>query len=119
MQRYSFFFIAMTVALVGGLYYGWVVNPVEGLQSSTEVLREDYQADYVLMVAEIYQSEQNPDLAIERLAFLNAENPLLLISLAQEFAQDQGYPARDKQFISELDAALRAWDPRLIETFTP
>ena len=119
MQRYLFFFASFVLALIAGLYYGWVINPVEGLQSSTDVLREDYFSDYVLMVAEIFQSEQNSELAILRLDFLKSENPLDAIANAIEFAEKENYPIKDLSLITVLDAAIRAWDPRLIETESP
>lgn len=119
MQRYSYFLVTLVLALIAGLYYGWVVNPVEGLQSSSDVLREDYFADYVLMVAEIYHSEQNPDLAIARLNFLQSENPLNVISAALDFARRETLPNRDLTLITDLDAAIRKWDPRYIATESP
>lgn len=119
MQRYTYFLVAIMLGLMAGLYYGWVVNPVEGLQSNNDVLREDYFSDYVLMVAEIYQSEQNSDLAIARLDFLKSENPLHAISKALEFSSEEQYPAEDIELITDLDQAIRIWDPRLIETESP
>ncbi len=116
MQRYSSFLIALAIGLVAGLYYGWVVNPVEGLRASTDVLRQDYRTDYVLMVAEIYQSEQNAQSAIDRLDFLKFENPLEVISLALEFAEAEAFEQADINLISEMDASIRKWEPRLVET---
>ena len=119
MQRYLFFLASLALALIASLYYGWVVNPVEGLQSSTDVLREDYFSDYVLMVAEIFQSEQNAELAIIRLAFLKSENPLEAIKIALDFAQKENIPKNDIALIKDLDGAIRKWDPRLIATESP
>ena len=119
MQRYSYFLVAIMLGLLAGLYYGWVVNPVEGLQTNSDVLRQDYFSDYVLMVAEIYQSEQNSDLAIGRLDFLKSENPLHAISKALTFSSEEEYPAKDIELITDLDKAIRIWDPRLIETESP
>ena len=119
MTRYALFFATLLLGLAAGLYYGWVVNPVQGLPSSADVLREDYQADYVLIVAEIYQSEQNPDAAIDRLRLLKAENPLHAIAAAIHFAEQNGYVSADVERIQALDEAIRAWEPRLVETALP
>lgn len=119
MQRYSRFLIALAIGLIAGLYYGWVVNPVEGLTASSDALREDYRTDYVLMVAEIYQSEQNAQLAIDRLKFLKFENPLEVLEIALEFADAQAFEPSDIKLISEMDASIRSWDPRLVETQAP
>ena len=119
MSRYIVFGIAILLGLIGGLYYGWVVNPVQGAASAPEQLREDFQADYVLMVAEIFSSEQNPEHAIEHLAFLKAENPLQAVIGALQFARDHDYAQADIRLIRDLNAALQAWDPALVLTLTP
>ncbi len=119
MKRYAYFFAALMLGLAAGLFYGWKINPVEGLPSSADVLREDYQADYVLMVAEVYRSEQNADLALDRLELLKAENPLYVISLALEFGEANGFAKADMRRIRQLDEAIRAWEPHLAETPFP
>jgi hypothetical protein len=119
MQRYSIFLIVLALGLFTGLYYGWVINPVESISAKTDDLRQDYRSDYVLMAAEIYQSEQNAQAAIDRLDFLNFDNPLEAISLALEFSESQSFEKYDINIISDLDAAIRAWDPRLAATPTP
>jgi hypothetical protein len=119
MKRYAFFFAALILGLSAGLYYGWVVNPVEGLQSSADTLRLDYQADYVLVVSEIFASDQRPDRAIERLRLLETENPLDAIAMALDFANLNGMPKDDLARIQALDDAIRAWEPRLAETASP
>jgi hypothetical protein len=119
MTRYIIFAIAILLGLAGGLYYGWVVNPVQGGASAPELLREDFRADYVLMVAEIYHSEQNPEHAAQHLALLGPDNPLVSVNAALEFARSQPFGKADRDLLEELDAALRAWDPALVLTLTP
>ena len=119
MKRYLFFGLAMLLGLAAGLFYGWVINPVEGLGASSDGLRPDYQADYVLIVAEIYQSEQNPDLAIGRLQFLQEQNPLEAIANALEFANEGNFATADIERIDKLREDIVAWDPRLAETPQP
>ncbi len=118
-MRYLLFGIAILLGLAAGLYYGWVVNPVKVENISPDILREDFRADYVLMVAEIYQSEQNPEQAMDRLTFLRANNPLTSIEQALSFAAESGYAETDFALLSELDKAVRAWDPSLEYTPTP
>ena len=118
-MRYTFFGIAILLGLTGGLYYGWVINPVKVLDTAPDILRADFQADYVLMVAEVYQSEQNAARAIERLEFLGAANPLESSSAALEFAAGEAYSAADFALLDSLDSALRKWDPSLEFTPTP
>jgi len=118
-MRYLIFAIAIILGLAGGLYYGWVVNPVLVVDTSPDILRADFQADYVLMVAEVYQSEQNAELALERLDFLGADNPLERILAALDFAATSEFSKADISLLSELDSALRKWDPTLEFTSTP
>ena len=51
MLRWFLFFLSIALGLAAGLYYGWVINPVEYVNTTPDTLRVDYQADYVLMVA--------------------------------------------------------------------
>ena len=55
--------IALIVGIALGLIYGWVIEPVEYTDVTPNILREDYRADYVLMVAEAHQNEQDPETA--------------------------------------------------------
>jgi hypothetical protein len=48
------FFIAILVGVAGGLMLGWRFNPNETPSTRLRDLREDFKADYVLMVAETY-----------------------------------------------------------------
>ncbi len=117
MRSYIFFAISILIGLAAGLYAGWVLDPVETVGGGPNILRADYQADYVLMVAEVFQSEQNPERAAERLEFLGAANPLDNTVAALSLALEAGYPPGDLALLDGLDAALRVWDPNL--TLTP
>jgi hypothetical protein len=119
MTRTILFGITILLGLSLGLYYGWVLNPVLVVDTAPEILREDFQADYVLMVAEIFQSEQNAELALQRLEFLGAENPLNSTTAALDFAAKSGLSNADFDYLDALDKALRKWDPSLEITPTP
>jgi hypothetical protein len=54
--RIFWFLVAIIVGLIGGMYYGWIVNPVKYVNTTPDTLRYDYKADYALMVAEVYQA---------------------------------------------------------------
>jgi hypothetical protein len=70
MFRWLLFFIVMGFGIVLGLFYAWVVDPVEYLNTTPDTLKIDYQADYVLMVAEAYSAGQDLSLAESRLSLL-------------------------------------------------
>lgn len=108
MSRWFRFFIAVAVGIGLGLLYGWVVSPVEYVDTAPETLRADYRADYVLMVAEAYQSEQDINLAMDRLTFLGFSPPLELVEEAMAYAVQKGYAPADLGLLRTLNDALTA-----------
>lgn len=103
--------IAALVGLALGLVYGWRVNPVQYTDMTPDVLRIDYRVDYVLMVAEAYQTEEDPALAAKRLAVLGSQPPALIAGEAHDYARQSGYPAEDVTTLQELSVALQTWQP--------
>lgn len=111
MPRWIPIFIAALLGLALGLVYGWRIAPVQYTDITPDVLRIDYRTDYVLMVAEAYRTEQDPELAAERLAVFGSEPPALIAGEAYDYARQSGYPAEDLTLIQELTVALQAWQP--------
>ncbi len=111
MSRWLLLLIAVIVGIALGLAYGWMVDPVQYTDVTPDVLRIDFRTDYVLMVAEAYQAEQDPGLAARRLAVLGSEPPALIAGEAYNFARQAGYPADDLNLMQELTVALQAWQP--------
>lgn len=116
MFRWISFFIAILVGLGIGLFYGWVVNPVEYIDTAPNSLREDYQTDYVLMVAEAYHVEDNLALAVRRLALLGGEVPEAIVQRASRQAEELGYVDRDLELMQTLQRDLLSWNPSLVVT---
>lgn len=113
MFRWISFFIAILIGLGIGLFYGWVINPVEYIDTAPNSLRQDYQTDYVLMVAEAYQVEENLALAVRRLALLGGEVPEAIVQQAALEAGRLGYKERDLALMQELRRDLLSWNPSL------
>lgn len=106
--------LIITTAILGiafGLSYGWLISPVEYTNVTPEILRSDFRTDYVLMVAEAYRVEQDPELSSQRLAILGAEEPTVLAAQAYEYARQNAYAADDLALIQDLVLALQAWQP--------
>ena len=95
------------------MLYGWVVNPVEYVDTTPQTLRVDYKSDYVLMVAEAYSSEQDLAKAVTRLAVLGSEMPAEIVRQAILFAESQGYTDADVALMSSLARDLDTWNPTL------
>lgn len=111
MPRWAQIVLLTTLGIALGLVYGWVIDPVEFTDVTPDVLRSDYQTDYVLMVAEAYHSEQDPTLASRRLAVLGSKPPVTLVDKAYAYALQANYRSDDLNLIQNLDLALQVWQP--------
>jgi hypothetical protein len=106
MSRWLRFFIILIICFGIGLLYGWIIDPVDYVDTFPETLRNDYKADYILMVAEAYQVERDIDQAVERLAFLGFTPPESLVENAMYFAVQSGYSPTDLGLLRTLSDAL-------------
>ena len=111
MSRWILTLLAFVIGIALGLIYGWKINPVQYTDITPDVLRSDYQTDYVLMVAEAYRGEQDPALSAHRLAVLGSQPPALIAGKAYDFARKSDYPADDLTLLQELVVALQTWQP--------
>jgi len=112
MPRWLQFILALAVGLALGLGYAWVISPIEYVDTPPDTLRADYRADYVLMVAEIFQSEQNVELAARRISFMGSEPPADIANASLTYARDTAkYPATALELMQQLVTALQAFQP--------
>ena len=111
MSRWIRFVIAIAVGLALGLFYGWVLSPVEFVDTSTITLRDDYRADYVLMVAEIYQTEHDLLLAEQRLTVLSSLPVENTIQTALDYAEQKDYFPADIDLLRRLYDAVQVTGP--------
>lgn len=117
MSRWARFLIAIVVGTGLGLIYGWVINPVEYVDTTPRTLKIDYKTDYVLMVAEVYQADGDLPQATRRLALLQ-EMPLSeLTHKALLFAQRIGYADRDLAQLRALHQSILTYDQPLETTY--
>ncbi|MBP8998373.1 MAG: hypothetical protein KBG10_08820 [Anaerolineaceae bacterium] len=103
------FFIAILIGIAGGLMLGWLFNPNEAPSTRLRDLREDFKADYVLMVAEAYAGDGDLGQAINRLEQLNPDNPLRAAQEGLLTAQKMGYQDWEMRYLIDLEAAVRQW----------
>jgi hypothetical protein len=111
MPRWLYSVIAIVIGVGLGLFYGWVVSPVQFVDTTPASMRADYRADYVLMIAESYHADQNTDLAVHRLAVFGSNSPAEIAAQALQTAQSIGYSAEDISLLQELTLALQAYQP--------
>jgi hypothetical protein len=101
--------LALLAGIGIGLAYGWIIDPVDYFDLTPDTLRADYKADYVLMVSEAYQSEQDPGLAARRLAVFGSQSPSDIAATGLAYARKSGFPDTDIVLMQELVTALQAW----------
>ena len=111
MPRWVSILLATLLGIVIGLLYGWVIDPVQFTDITPDALRIDYKTDYVLMVAEAYQTEQKEEVAARRLAILGSQSPALLVGEAYNYARSAEYAEADLALLQELSFAMQAWQP--------
>jgi hypothetical protein len=105
--RFVFFVLAIIAGFAAGLGYGWGINPVQYRSTGPQALQIDYQTDYVLMVAELYQAEGDLAMALARLGFLGDAPPLVVMNDAIGFADAQRYAAADLGLMRSLAFAVQ------------
>lgn len=101
----------LILGAVVGLVYGWILRPIEYFDTAPDSLREDYRADYVLMVAEAYAGEEDLELARIRLAALGPKPPANLVIEAINFGVDHGFRQFDLETLNRLAVDLRSIPP--------
>jgi hypothetical protein len=107
MSRWFRFILAILVGLLLGALYGWLVNPVEYVDTAPDSLRVDYKADYVLMVAESFRADGDLSLAQRRLTILGNDPPVEIVRKALLSAEPH-YADSDVALIRALRDALLA-----------
>ena len=110
-NRIHWVFIALALAagIAFGLYYGWVIDPVDFVNVTPNTLRADYKADYVLMTAEAYHAEQDAGHAARRLAIFGSQSPSAIVREGLVYAQQNGFSEADIALMQELMMAMQAW----------
>ncbi len=104
--------IAIGSGVIIGLIYGWTIDPIEYTDVTPNILRADYRADYVLMVAEAYQTEQDRDTAARRLAILSSEPPARIVSTTLDYARIHNFTHTEITLLQGLLSAMQTYQPQ-------
>ncbi len=105
------FFVAMLIGIALGLVYGWKISPVQYTDVPPNILREDYRADYVLMVAEAHQNEQDAETAARRLAIFGSESPAQIVASVLEYATNNSFTQNEILLLQNLLNAMQTYQP--------
>ena len=91
-------FLLLTILVMGvasGLAYGWLIDPVEYVDTSPDSLRIDYQTDIVLMVSDVYSHDRDLEGAINRLSLLQRPDINQLMDECLDYAQRMNFSEQD------------------------
>jgi len=105
------FLIALAIGIALGLVYGWVIAPVEFIDTTPDTLRADYRADYVLMIAEAYHVNKDAGLAAHRLAIIGSQTPADMVRQALQTGRGAGYATNDLILLEELLTVMQNYQP--------
>lgn len=109
-------------ALIGlplALYYTWVVDPVEYVQTAPGSLREDYRQTYLALIAQAYESTGDFDRAASRLELFEWQDMSAELAALAQRESASGSSTRRAAALAALASQLGA-DAGLVEgTPTP
>ncbi len=118
-SRWLRFLVVIITGIVLGLLAGWVILPVKYVNTSPDTLAGDFKTDYVLMVAEVYQSEGSLALASQRLALLGKQPAAQLVQQALAYGIGANYSGGDISLLTHLAQAYQAAAPTLTPKGAP
>jgi hypothetical protein len=101
-NRYYPVLFGLILGIAVGLLYGWVIRPIQIVESTPNTLRDDYQTDLILMIAEAYENEKDLDLALQRFEFMDLEPPVEILQAAITYSQDHDFKVIEVQRLDEL-----------------
>jgi hypothetical protein len=106
--------LSLTLGLGVGLYVGWVVAPVEYVDTDPASLSQTYKDDYNLMIAASYSATGDLAAARTRLATLGFDDPgPAVAAAAQRFIIAQK-PEADLRRVVGLAAAFNTTTPEML-----
>jgi len=103
--------ITLAIGIALGLIYGWVIDPIEYVDVTPNILRQDYQVDYVLMTAEAFQHDFDSESAARRLAMLGSESPANITANALEYAIANNFTETEIKHLQTLLTAMQTYSP--------
>jgi len=96
-----------------GVFYGWVVSPVQYADTDPASLRQTYKDDFILMTADIYAANGDLAAADVRLATLAVKDPGQAVADATGRFIKEKQPAADLRRLVLLAIALKDVTPEM------
>jgi hypothetical protein len=96
----------LVIGIAIGLGYSWMVSPVKYIDAPPYALRDDYKAQYRVLIAVAYLYSGDLVRAEDRLAELKDDNIIQTISRQAQQAQSEGHPDEEIRALNMLASAL-------------
>jgi hypothetical protein len=109
MRRFVLLLVGTVIGVLIGAWYGWSVSPVTYNEISPDQLRPEYQADYVLMVAETYAADHDLGQAAVRLSRLGQADLAGLVRQVADAYHAAGYSQEDCTRLYDLARDLERY----------
>ena len=107
--------ITILLAIVGlaggtalGLWYGWMVDPVEWIDTDIAHLHPFYRDEFILMVGKAYALDGDLGVARARMALLALPDPANTVADLAEQHIAKGSPAQQIRVLAQLASAMGA-----------
>jgi len=100
--------LGILLGAAAGLLYGWLLHPVELVDTTPDSLLETYRMDYVLMVADAYTIDGDLQTALVRLAALGPQDPDQIVITAINYGIDHAFTRSDLESLNTLTIQLRS-----------
>ncbi len=116
--------LAVLIGVAGGVLIGWLVWPVEYVDTSLADLKLESKVEYAVLVGATYLADGNLDKAQARLEELDVPNPGQWIADLTDRYISEGRPDREIQGLAALASAFGVDTPRMAAylatpTYTP
>lgn len=112
----------LTGAVLGialGLFYSWVISPVEYVDAPPYALREDFKDEYRALVAAAYLYSNDLLRAVDRLAQLKDDETAQSLAIQAQRALSEGRPEAEVRALGILAMAIGEGMPPIEPSIAP
>ncbi len=106
--------VGVVLGVVLGLVYAWLISPVEYVNTSPALLRNDYRHEWVRLAALSYLADGDLERAQARLSAIPAEDVQSSMAALIETYAAQGRPAPTMRALSRLAEQLGVRTPAML-----
>lgn len=114
--RFLWFLISLGLGIVLGLAAGWVIAPLRAPSGGLNTLEAASRAEYVLMMAEVYEQDGDAAAAAGRLAAFAPLPPLRAVQEAIISGGEQGYSKAELDRLARLGQGLQSLPQKTEDT---